>query len=225
MTTPTEFPEFAITDTTLSGGSQNKIILPDTLKNIGYEVDQTPAPQHFNWLFNNIYKWIKDLNERLNSAAGGILTMPDIYPVGSMYFNASNTTNPATLLGFGTWVSMGSGRMIMGSGSYTDANGETRIVNTNTPDTGTYRHTTTVDEMPTHKHGIKLSHERGGSKDSFGYPAVDATGPLITHESTEADGSSSSLSGDGNPLYSTGGNQPHNNTPPFIVVNIWQRTA
>ena len=29
------------------------------------------------------------------------------YPVGSVYMNASDSTNPATLLGFGTWVAFG----------------------------------------------------------------------------------------------------------------------
>lgn len=37
-----------------------------------------------------------------------------VYPVGSLYLNATNATNPATLLGFGTWVSFGAGRMPVG---------------------------------------------------------------------------------------------------------------
>ena len=32
------------------------------------------------------------------------------YPIGSVYINASNSTNPASLLGFGTWVVFGAGR-------------------------------------------------------------------------------------------------------------------
>ena len=36
------------------------------------------------------------------------------YPVGSVYMNASNSTNPATLLGFGTWVALGEGRVLVG---------------------------------------------------------------------------------------------------------------
>ena len=30
-----------------------------------------------------------------------------VYPVGSIYINASDATNPATLLGFGTWAAFG----------------------------------------------------------------------------------------------------------------------
>jgi len=37
-----------------------------------------------------------------------------IYPIGSVYTNATNSTNPGTLLGFGTWVSFGAGRVPVG---------------------------------------------------------------------------------------------------------------
>ena len=37
-----------------------------------------------------------------------------IYPIGSVYINATNSTNPSTLLGFGTWVAFGAGRVPVG---------------------------------------------------------------------------------------------------------------
>ena len=37
-----------------------------------------------------------------------------LYPVGSIYMNATNSTNPATLFGFGTWVAFGAGRVPVG---------------------------------------------------------------------------------------------------------------
>lgn len=39
-----------------------------------------------------------------------------LYPVGSIYINASSATNPATLFGFGTWVAFGAGRVPVGVG-------------------------------------------------------------------------------------------------------------
>ena len=36
------------------------------------------------------------------------------YPVGSIYINATNSTNPATLFGFGTWTAFGAGRVMVG---------------------------------------------------------------------------------------------------------------
>ena len=41
-------------------------------------------------------------------------TLQAVYPVGSIYINAAVTTNPATLLGFGTWTAFGTGRVIVG---------------------------------------------------------------------------------------------------------------
>jgi hypothetical protein len=37
-----------------------------------------------------------------------------LYPVGSIYINATNSTNPGTLLGFGTWTAFGAGRVPVG---------------------------------------------------------------------------------------------------------------
>lgn len=37
-----------------------------------------------------------------------------VYPVGSIYINAGVATNPNTLLGFGTWVAFGAGKVMVG---------------------------------------------------------------------------------------------------------------
>ncbi len=37
-----------------------------------------------------------------------------LYPVGSIYTNATDNTNPGTLLGFGTWTAFGAGRVPVG---------------------------------------------------------------------------------------------------------------
>jgi hypothetical protein len=37
-----------------------------------------------------------------------------VYPVGSIYINASSASNPSTLLGFGTWTAFGAGRVMVG---------------------------------------------------------------------------------------------------------------
>jgi hypothetical protein len=40
--------------------------------------------------------------------------MAALHPVGSIYINATNSTNPGTLLGFGTWSAFGAGRVPVG---------------------------------------------------------------------------------------------------------------
>jgi hypothetical protein len=37
-----------------------------------------------------------------------------VYPVGSIYINAGVSTNPNTLLGFGTWTAFGAGKVLVG---------------------------------------------------------------------------------------------------------------
>lgn len=48
-----------------------------------------------------------------------------IYPIGCLYFSTTGV-NPATELGFGTWMPFGAGRVIVGAGTGTDANAQAR---------------------------------------------------------------------------------------------------
>ena len=48
-------------------------------------------------------------------------TKSALYPVGSIYANATDNTNPGTLLGFGTWSAFGASRMMLGAGTGTKA--------------------------------------------------------------------------------------------------------
>ena len=69
-----------------------------------------------------------------------------LYPVGSIYINASVSTNPSTLFGFGTWVEFGKGRVLVGvdtGQTEFDTLGETG---------GAKTHTLTINEMPAHSH-------------------------------------------------------------------------
>ena len=125
------------------------------------------------------------------------------YPIGSVYINASNATNPASLLGFGTWSAFGAGKVMVGldaGDTSFDTVGETG---------GEKTHTLTVAEMPSHKHGM-------------GYTG-DATGGVYAGQT----GTPSEPSSFNNLLFmsETGGGQAHNNLPPYIVVYFWKRTA
>ena len=135
------------------------------------------------------------------SAGSGLVTMSDIYPVGSIYINAAVTTNPATLLGFGTWVAFGSGRMMVGynaADSDFDALQETG---------GAKTKTLSVSEIPSHTHTSAL---RGnGENEEVDFPAAaDSTNPSRTM-TTDA----------------TGGGSAFSIMNPYIVAYMWRRTA
>lgn len=122
-----------------------------------------------------------------------------VYPVGSIYI-ATVSTNPSALLGFGTWVAYGEGRVIVGkaaSGTFATA-GATG---------GAETHTLVESEMPAHTHPSPAA--------VFG---SDLTG------STYGTGAYQMGTGARN-TGSTGGGGAHNNLQPYIVAYIWNRTA
>lgn len=130
-------------------------------------------------------------------------------PVGTIReFNVS--TNPATLLGFGTWSAFGAGRVtvcINASDTEFDTNGETG---------GEKTHLLTSAEsgLKAHAHGMTILQTVG----TGAYCAPDAA---VVRAATPVD----------NLGFNTGNNtasdasSAHNNLQPYIVVYRWVRTA
>lgn len=83
-----------------------------------------------------------NLNGNLQLSDFSATVLATIYPVGSIYINAAVSTNPATLLGFGTWVAFGAGKMIIGLDS-TDTDFDSL-----TDTGGAKTHTLDVTEIP-----------------------------------------------------------------------------
>ena len=78
----------------------------------------------------------------------------------------------------------------------------------------TKTHRLTVQEMPSHSHGL------------VDYSAIDYDndGVMVVALKNDRIQYDEILSKDGY-LMDTGGSQAHNNMPPYWVVNIWKRTA
>lgn len=141
-------------------------------------------------------------------------SLPQAFPVGSLYFNADSSTNPATLLGYGVWVSYGGGRVPIGIGTGTDINGRTLTVAASATG-GEYSHTQTSLELYPHLHHSGIPHiDSGqfGSDSGFNNVRVAGFGsaPFSTN-STRTD--------------TVGQGQPFNVTQPWVGVYIWRRTA
>lgn len=165
---------------------------------------------------------IKDGAVTAAKIAGDVLNK--FYPVGSLYFNASNNTNPGSLLGFGTWVAV-PGQFIAGyDASQTEFNAAGATG-------GEKTHTLSWDEMPAHNHGVNDP----GHAHLYGNNVVFLTGSSTvalyktgaanaTNQATFGNGATG-VSGSNISIANAGGGQPHNNLPPFKVAYIWQRTA
>jgi hypothetical protein len=78
------------------------------------------------------------------------------YPVGSIYINAAVSTNPATLLGFGTWTAFGAGKVLVGQDA-SDALFDTLEETGGSKDAIAVSHTHTATSSvtdPGHSHSI-----------------------------------------------------------------------
>ena len=147
------------------------------------------------------------------------------YPIGSVYINASNATNPASLLGFGTWSAFGAGKVMVGldaGDTSFDTAGETG---------GEKTHTLTANEsgLRSHRHQLRLGSPlgTGGYNDFAGRVNQGSTsdnefrtGLAYAPTSTNGDHGYGSSSLDNASAISA-----HNNLQPYIVVYFWKRTA
>lgn len=125
-----------------------------------------------------------------------------IYPIGTIYENKTNSSNPSTYLGRGTWVAEGAGRVAIGAGSGTDSRGET-IAFTAGATGGEYKHVQTLAELAPHTHTVQKLIEVG----------IDTNvNPAAILDGTQQSGS-------------TGSGDPFNITQPYVVYNRWVRTA
>jgi hypothetical protein len=132
------------------------------------------------------------------------------YPVGSIYINASVSTNPATLFGFGTWAAFGAGRVMVGLNAG-DSSFDTLEETGGSKDAVVVSHTHSISD-PGHNHtvGIQtktLDQNAGGSS---------LAGAGTTTTSTASTGIS---------INSTGDSATNANLQPYIVVYMWKRVS
>lgn len=130
-----------------------------------------------------------------NVNAPNIFTMLDVYPVGSIYMSV-NATSPQTLFG-GTWVRIQDCFLLAAGSEY--AAGSTG---------GEATHTLTVSEMPSHSHNLKIMSGDTAAANTLSYSSIK-----------------NRYGGGGSLVQNTGGDQPHNNMPPYLAVYVWQRVV
>ena len=141
-----------------------------------------------------------------------------LYPVGSIYINASVATNPATLFGFGTWVAFGSGRVMVGLDSG-NALMDTVEETGGSADSIVPSHTHTASSAvtdPGHVHNV-------GADPSNGYNSVETAaggGAYLIPTRSAVTGISVATT-----VSSTGVSATDTNYQPFITVYMWKRTA
>ena len=206
----------------------------------------------FDVEFNNIAVAITSKAETTSPAFAGIPTAPTaasgtsttqiattafvttalqaLYPVGSVYINAGASTNPATLLGFGTWVAFGAGRVMVGlNGSdplfdvLEETGGSKDAIVVSHTHTASSSSTFTGNALPTHSHSIPSVAVVGDS--SVG--AVRNVGNDTTSSTTTAvsAGTPSGSVSTTTTVNSAGSSGTNANLQPYVTVAMWKRTA
>lgn len=140
---------------------------------------------------------------------GGKSLLDMVYPVGSIYLSVSGT-DPQTLFG-GTWARLEDVFLLAAGETY-----EAGSVG------GEATHKLTVPEMPSHDHPISGN----GNASALGttYNALVMQGSAYPSEPALARGADYSNNGYAY-INKRGGDQPHNNMPPYLAVYTWKRTA
>jgi hypothetical protein len=141
------------------------------------------------------------------------------YPIGSIYTNASDATNPGTLLGFGTWTAFGAGRVPVGfdaSNTLFDTAEETGGSANAITVSHTHTATSTVTD-PGHNHSTVVTVAGGGG--TFGGQQVGGASNSNT-STTKTTGITVSTT-----VASSGSSGTNANYQPYITVYMWKRTA
>lgn len=146
-----------------------------------------------------------------------------LHPVGSIYINATNSTNPGTLLGFGTWTAFGAGRVPVGFDS-TNALFDTAEETGGSADAITVSHTHTATSTvtdPGHDHEFypKFYGAFAGEGD-YVQPASTFTGNRSGNTGSRTTGITAATT-----VASAGSSGTNANYQPYITVFMWKRTA
>jgi hypothetical protein len=154
----------------------------------------------------------------VEAGAGG--SGGEAFPVGSVFISVVST-NPATLLGYGTWAAIAAGRMLVGYDS-----GDTDF-DTLEETGGAKTVTLTEAQMPAHTHSVT---DPGHTHLTQRYPTATGGSSGFTIDTsmsgTLADNTLPTKSGTtGISVGSTGSGEAHNNLPPYFTCRMWKRTA
>jgi hypothetical protein len=141
-----------------------------------------------------------------------------LHPVGSIYINATDSTNPGTLLGFGTWSAFGAGRVPVGFDS-TDTLFDTAEETGGSKDAIVVSHTHTATSTVTDPGHIHQSvGATGGSL--TGFSVVDFDNSLQYNTSSAVTGITVATTN-----ASAGSSGTNANLQPYITVYMFKRTA
>ena len=143
-----------------------------------------------------------------------------LHPVGSIYINATDSTNPGTLLGFGTWSAFGAGRVPVGFDA-ADPLFDSAEETGGSKDAIVVSHTHAITD-PGHAHTVAIGKFDNYSADNFtaGRNTLeDGSFPNSPKTYTTASNTT------GISIASAGSSGTNANLQPYITVFMWKRVS
>ncbi len=167
-----------------------------------------------------------DNSTKLATTAFVAAALSALYPVGSIYTNASVSTNPATLLGFGTWEAFGAGRVMVGLNA-ADASFDTLGETGGSKDAVVVSHTHTASTASagSHQHDSNTTVPRVQIGTDNGTAWAGAASGTYGTSTTTTPVASAGDHTHSVTVNSTGSSATNANLQPYIVVYMWKRTA
>jgi hypothetical protein len=147
-----------------------------------------------------------------------------LYPVGSVYINATSSTNPGTLLGFGTWTAFGAGRTLVGLNA-SDSSFDTAEETGGSKDAIAVSHTHTATSTSTVTDPGHLHNSFGTTGGSFGTGLLQPSQGASSGNYSTASASTGVSVATSTSVSTAGSSGTNANLPPYIVVYMWKRTA
>jgi hypothetical protein len=181
----------------------------------------------------------------IQTAIATKLDISSLYPVGSIYINATDSTNPGSLFGFGTWSAFGAGRVPVGfdsSNAMFDTASETggsydavlvshshTFSGTSSGQSTTHNHEISIADNG-HSHVMRGTNSGGGGGDPIAGTnqnvSINSTRPAFTGITASAGNASQDHNHTYSGTTSTQGSSATNaNVQPYITVYMWRRTA
>jgi hypothetical protein len=155
--------------------------------------------------------------------------MDSVYPVGSVYISAGSATNPATLLGFGTWAAFGAGRVMVGLNggdalfdSLEETGGSKDAVVVSHSHTASSSSTFSGNALGTHAHTVTIP---GGYSEFGGLANPGTSASASVSSSAVSAGTPTGSVSTSTSISTTGSSGTNANLQPYITVAMWKRTA
>ena len=147
-----------------------------------------------------------------------------IYPVGSIYMSV-NTTNPSTIFQGTTWEAVGQGRTLVGAGTGKDSANVSKTFSSGASGgwynavVVSHNHSASTGSAGKHNHTIspmtyRENYYSGGGKSNAWYAGSSTAHTNTTGAHTH-----------GVTVNSNGVSGVDRNIQPYLVVNMWKRTA